>query len=119
MQIQSHVRLECERGISLRYQPMSELIGLIERYRKETSLSGRLDLAGAIHCAIHHHLRLFIFGKVHPSAAEDVLSKTLIAIVTNLEKFEGKTEDVFWGWCYRIARNKANDHHRSESADRL
>ena len=95
-----------------------KLIDMVNSYRQTTDLKTRLPLAGFIYCEIEPDLRLFIFGRVHPSATEDVLQEVLKAIFTNLDKFRGKTEKEFLGWCYRIARNKVNDQLRKQSADR-
>jgi DNA-directed RNA polymerase specialized sigma24 family protein len=47
------------------------------------------------------------------------LQEVLKAVATSLKKFKGDTAKEFWGWCYRIARNKLSDQFRSQYADRL
>jgi DNA-directed RNA polymerase specialized sigma24 family protein len=42
----------------------------------------------------------------------------LKAVATGLRKFTGGSNEEFWGWCYRIARNKLNDHFRKQASDR-
>jgi RNA polymerase sigma factor (sigma-70 family) len=64
-------------------------------------------------------LRVFVFGYVSSHAAEDALQEVFKAVATSLKKFRGNTEKEFWAWCYRIARNKLNDHFRSKFADRM
>jgi RNA polymerase sigma factor (sigma-70 family) len=96
-----------------------DLMQWVNGYRNETNLKKRLDLAGFIHASIEGDLRLFILRKVHPSANEDVLHEALKAIVINLSAFRGKTDAQFFAWCYRIARNKANDQLRKQSTDRI
>jgi len=64
-------------------------------------------------------LRLFVFGSIDRPAAEDALQEVLKAIAVSLKKFQGRTGREFWGWCYRIARNKLNDQFRQQYADRM
>ena len=97
---------------------MSELIVWIEEYRRESSLKKRVDLATNIYCALLADLRVFVFGKVHPSAGDDVLQETLKAIFTDLSAFRGNTDKAFLSWCYRIARNKVNDYLRKYYRDK-
>lgn len=98
---------------------MTEIIKIIDDYRKELDLEARYKYANWIHSTIVDPLSLFIFDKVPLFAAEEVLHETLKAIVINLGKFQGKTDKQFYSWCYRIARNKASDHHRGKFRDRL
>jgi DNA-directed RNA polymerase specialized sigma24 family protein len=64
-------------------------------------------------------LQLFVFGAIARPAAEDALQEVLKAIALNLHKFTGGTVKEFWGWRYRIARNKLNDQFRKEYSDRV
>ena len=98
---------------------MGEFINMVEEYRRELNLEKRLDRAHLLYCHLEGHLRSFIFGKVRASDAQDVFQETVIAIFKSLPTFKGKTDGEFLGWCYRIARNKANDHHRKNFADPL
>jgi RNA polymerase sigma factor (sigma-70 family) len=98
---------------------MNRVIDLIEKYRRETSLTKRLDLATEIFCEVLDGLRLVIFSKVPKSAVEDVLQETLKSIFLGLDKFKGTTDKEFLGWCYQIARNKVSDYHRKEYSSRL
>jgi RNA polymerase sigma factor (sigma-70 family) len=47
------------------------------------------------------------------------LQNTVRDIFRGVHKFEGDTNKQFWGWCYRIAKNKISDHFREKKADRL
>ena len=98
---------------------MEQLIKLVRTYRVTAGLAERLRLAEEIFRLIEPELRLFVFGQVPHSTAEDVLQEILKAIATNLAKFAGDSGKEFWSWCYQIARNKLNDQFRRQAADRL
>lgn len=98
---------------------MDDLLKLVRTYRLTTGLAERLRLADAIFRLIEPDLRLFVFSSVAPDAAQDALQEILKAVATSLQKFKGDTVKEFWGWCYRIARNKINDQFRKQYADRL
>jgi RNA polymerase sigma factor (sigma-70 family) len=97
---------------------MSDLIKLVRTYRLTAGLAERLRLADEIFRLIEPDLRVFVFSGVSPDAAKDALQEVLRAIAISLKNFRGDTEKEFWAWCYRIARNKINDHFRSKAADR-
>jgi RNA polymerase sigma factor (sigma-70 family) len=97
---------------------MDELIKLARTYRFTTDLSQRLRLGEEICTFILPDLRLFIVSAVSGNlSAEDVLQETIVAIVTGLMRFKGNTVREFWAFCYRIARNKLNDHFRKKSVE--
>jgi len=98
---------------------MDDLIKLVRTYRLTTGLAERIRLAEEIFRLIQPDLRFFEFSSIAHHAAEDVSQEILKAIATSLKKFQGDTTKEFWAWCYRIARNKLNDHYRDKSADRL
>lgn len=98
---------------------MDELIKLVRTYRLTAGLSQRLTLAEQIFSIIEPDLRLFVFGAISHPDAEDALQEVLKAIAVSLKKFQGDTTKEFWGWCYRIARNKLNDEFRRQYADRI
>ena len=98
---------------------MAELIKLVRTYRLSAGLAEQLRLGEQICRQIAPDLRFFIFSAVRPPAADDVYQETLKGIATGMKKFQGNTAAEFWGWCYRIARNKLNDHFRKQSTDRL
>jgi RNA polymerase sigma factor (sigma-70 family) len=98
---------------------MEQLIKLVRTYRLTAGLAERLRLAEEIFRLIEPDLRLFVFGSVTHHAAEDALQEVLKAVACGMKKFEGGTAKEFWGWCYRIARNKLNDHYRSKATDRM
>jgi len=98
---------------------MAALIKLVRTYRLTAGLTERLRLAEAIFRITEPDLRLFVFGHVRPQSAEDVLQEVLKAVTTSLKNFQGGTDKEFWGWCYRIARNKLNDQYRAQASDRL
>jgi DNA-directed RNA polymerase specialized sigma24 family protein len=64
-------------------------------------------------------LRLYVLSRISHEAAEDASQEVLKAVATGMRKFAGGTEKEFWGWCYRIARNKLKDHYRHKAADRM
>jgi RNA polymerase sigma factor (sigma-70 family) len=97
---------------------MDELIKLVKTYRLTAGIADRLRLAEEIFRMIEPDLRLFVFGAIRPPAAEDVLQEVLKAAATGMKKFAGGTNEEFWAWCYRIARNKLNDHYRMKATDR-
>jgi len=98
---------------------MTDLLKLVRTYRLSAGLSERLRLAEEIFRLIEPDLRLFVFASVSQQTAEDVFQEVLKAVATSLKKFHGDTPKEFWAWCYRIARNKLNDHFRSKAADRM
>ena len=98
---------------------MDDLIKLVKTYRLTTGLAERLRLAEEIFRHIEPDLRLFVFSSVSHDAGKDALQEVLKAVATSLGKFQGGTAKEFWAWCYRIARNKLNDHYRSKAADRV
>jgi len=98
---------------------MDDLIKLVRTYRLTSGLSQRLSLAERIFRIIEPDLRIFVFGAIAHPAAQDALQEVLKAIAVSLAKFQGETAKEFWGWCYRIARNKLNDQFRKEYADRM
>ena len=101
--------------LPVRFSPMDELIKLVRTYRLTAGLSERLILAERI----EPDLRLFVFASIARPAAEDALQEVLKAIAVSLGKFQGSSAKEFWGWCYRIARNKLNDQFRKEYSDRM
>ena len=88
----------------------------VERYQRETLEERRMLLATYIIHFIQPQMRLVIFGKVHPNDFDDVLQETLKAILLGLDSFSGKSEEKFYAWCTRIARNKVNDQLRKRYA---
>ncbi len=100
-------------------QTMDDLIKLVKTYRLTAGLAERIRLAEEIFRRIEPDLRVFVFSSVSHEAAKDTLQEVLKAVATSLKQFKGDTVKEFWGWCYRIARNKLNDHYRSKDADRM
>ena len=98
---------------------MAELIKLVKTYRLTPALDQRQRLAEEIFTQLEPPLRFFVFGTLTHPAAQDVLQETLKAVTVSLTKFAGDAEEQLWVWCYRIARNKVNDHLRKQSSDRL
>jgi RNA polymerase sigma factor (sigma-70 family) len=68
-------------------------------------------------------LRAFIFGRLSSLDAVEVLQDTMIATFQNMHKFRGGKPKAFgptfWAWCFRIARNKINDHIRKNKYSRM
>lgn len=98
---------------------MDDLIKLIRTCRLTAGLAERIRQAEEIFHLIEPNLRLFAFSSVFQNAATDALQEVFKAVATGTKKFEGGTANEFWGWCYRIARNKLKDHYRSKAADRM
>ena len=98
---------------------MNDLIKLVKTYRLTAGLAERIRLAEEICRMIQPDLRYFVFSSISHHAAEDAMQEILKAIAAGMRKFEGGTTKEFWAWCYRIARNKLNDHYRSKAADRM
>jgi len=98
---------------------MDQLIKLVRTYRFTGGVAERVRLAEEICRQIAPDLRFFIFGLVQRSDADDVLQNTVKGIISGMRKFEGDSAKQFWGWCYRIARNKICDHYREQAADRV
>jgi RNA polymerase sigma factor (sigma-70 family) len=97
---------------------MADLIKLVKTYRLTAGLTERLRLAEQIIRQIAPDLRVFVFSSISHEAAEDASQEILKAVATGMRRFAGGTEKEFWAWCYRIARNKLNDHYREKAADR-
>lgn len=97
---------------------MDQLLKLVRTYRLSEGLAERLTLGDEIFRVVEPQLRLFIFGMLARPAAEDVLQEALKAVALSLGRFEGKSVAEFWGWCYRIARNKVNDQLRARASDK-
>lgn len=98
---------------------MNDLIKLVKTYRVTAGIADRLSLAEEIFRLIEPDLRFFVLAAIHPPAAEDVLQDSLKGIATGMKKFAGASAEEFWAWCYRIVRNKLNDHYRKQASDRL
>ena len=98
---------------------MADLIKLVRTYRAAPELAERQRLAEKIFGQIEADLRFFVFGSIKREAAKDALQEVLKAVAVSLQNFKGNTTAEFWGWCYRIARNKLNDHFRKQYAERL
>jgi len=97
---------------------MDDLIKLVKTYRLTVGVADRLRLAEEIFRLIEPDLRFFVFRAIQPPAAEDVLQEVLKAVATGMKKFAGGSKEQFWGWCYRIARNKLNDHFQRQATTR-
>jgi RNA polymerase sigma factor (sigma-70 family) len=97
---------------------MHEVIKLVKTYRLTAGIAERLRLAEHIFRLIEPDLRFFVFSAIRFPAVEDVFQEVLKAVATGMKKFEGGSNEEFWAWCYRIARNKLNDHFRRQAADR-
>lgn len=98
---------------------MSDLIKLVRTYRVTAGLADRLRLAEEIFRIIEPDLRFFVFNRIRPSLADDVLQEVLKAVAIGLNKFAGNSTEEFRAWSYCIARNKLNDQFRKQASDRL
>jgi RNA polymerase sigma factor (sigma-70 family) len=97
---------------------MDDLIKIVRAYRLTAGLAERLRLAEEIFRRIEPDLRLFVFSSISPDTADDALQEILKAIATGLKNFKGDKAEQFWGWCYRIGRNKLSDQFRNQYAVR-
>lgn len=95
------------------------LIKLVKTYRLVRDLSQRLLLAEQIFREVEPKLRIYVYGKVRPVHADDVLQNVLRSVAGSLASFKGATNAEFWGWSYRIARNRIADHFARCASDRL
>jgi|SRR5580704_601117 RNA polymerase sigma factor (sigma-70 family) len=98
---------------------MNDLIKLVKTYRLTAGLAERIRLAEEIFRRIEPDLRVFVFSSISNDAAKDALQEVLKAVAVSLKGFKGDTHKEFWGWCYRIARNKLSDHFRQQYAERI
>jgi len=97
---------------------MDELIKLVRNYRLNHTLTDRNKYTEAIFRVVEPKMSLFVFKAIHnPSSAEDVLQEVVRAIIVSLSSFSRDTERQFLDWCYRIARNKINDHYRAQAKE--
>jgi len=92
---------------------------LVHLYREALTLERRLEIANLVYTEIHHDLRIYLITRVEPNSVEDVLNETLMAIFSSLDKFRENSNEQFFKWCYRIARNKACDMRRKDRLDIL
>jgi RNA polymerase sigma factor (sigma-70 family) len=98
---------------------MDDLIKRVRTYRLTAGLAERQRLAEEIFRRIEPDLRVFVFSSISHDSAKDALQEVLKAIAIGLKSFKGDTPKEFWGWCYRIARNKLSDHFRQQYAERI
>jgi len=98
---------------------MDELITLVRTYRFTTGLAERLNIVEQVINLIATELQFFVVKALPPDAVPDAIQEILVGIATGLPKFNGDTSKEFWAWCYRIARNKVNDHHRKQASSRM
>jgi RNA polymerase sigma factor (sigma-70 family) len=98
---------------------ISPILTYLNLYRTGTTEKDRTDCAEEIYALIEGFLRSYIYSRLIPSVAEDILQQTVIAIVTSLQKCRATTEEDFRIWYCRVARNKVNDHLRKKYSDRL
>jgi RNA polymerase sigma factor (sigma-70 family) len=87
--------------------------------RLAAAITERIRLAERIIRQIAPDLRLLVFSSISHEDAEDASQEVLKAVATGMKKFAGGTEKEFLAWCYRIARNKLNDHYRDKAANRM
>lgn len=93
---------------------MGDVIQLVRSYREAATLDQRLTVGDALLRQIAPDLQLFLLSS-SPRDSADLLQEILVLIVRGLLRFEGTTEQAFWAWGYRIARNKLADHFRGKA----
>lgn len=104
-------------------QLLMDLIELVNQYRKADTLDDRLRIADKIVREVGPQLRAFILAETQyrgfgSDGVDDIYQRTLEGIAVGLLKFRGKTEKLFWGWCYKIARHKLIDSLRQLAKQR-
>lgn len=97
---------------------MDEVIQLVRSYQEAATLDQRLALGDDLLRRISPDLQLFVLASVSSDVSADLLQDILLAITRGLNQFRGATKSAFWGWCYRIARNKLTDHFRRKPQER-
>ncbi len=90
----------------------NELIEVVGACRRAPELPELTRFVEEIVVRVGPDLHRFVSGLCSEEAVDDVLQETLVAIGTHILKFRGSSDRQFWGWCYRIARNKVADHQR-------
>ena len=94
---------------------MGHLSELLREFRECQSLEERFELAERIVEHVITPLTQYIHSKGLGDGAEDVTQMTLLDLSRQLQDFRGATEREFWGWCYRIARNKIANWFREHA----
>lgn len=98
---------------------MDEIIKLVKTYRFTTAADQQSRLLNEIFRQVYPKMNAFVRGAIAPNNATDVVQETARAIANGMRRFQGGTGAEFWGWCYRIARNKVADQLRRQASDRL
>ena len=86
---------------------------MVRRY-KAMGFDERLAHVSDLLKEVDTELGAYVFGISPPSAYQDVLQETRIAIFKKLNTFRGDTRGQFFAWCRRIAWNKASDEFRRQ-----
>ena len=104
---------------SMDHNAETSLADLFAAYRQTTGGEERNAVADRIFDMIYSRLSLFISGRrVDSDKVEDVLQEALIGIFNGILVFRGTTHQEAWGFCYRIAFNKAMNSIRASSTNR-
>lgn len=90
----------------------TDIITDVRAFQQEADRERRETSATKIYHAIRQKLYSFIKYKVYPSERDDVMSATMYAIFTSLEKCNATTDDKFIAWCRGIANHKVIDQRR-------
>jgi RNA polymerase sigma factor (sigma-70 family) len=92
---------------------MPLLIENVQNCRSAKTLDQKLALSEVIIGLVGPPLQQFIaLESAKRGCVEEcgeAYQETLIAIVTNLDRFQGSSCQQFWSWCYQIARYKLID----------
>ena len=95
-------------------EPSSEIVWLARVCREADTLDGRMRAAEELLFRVGGAVRDFVFRHTPEALAEDVHQEVLTAIAVHVDGFGGHAESEFWGWCYRLARNKIADALRDK-----
>ena len=95
---------------------MTQLVDLVRKYLAAKSLDERMEIGAEIHREVALSLGGFIYPQCQNGDAEDLQQEVVIAIFRSLARFEGNLDAQFWGFCYRIARNKISDYWRRKGS---
>jgi RNA polymerase sigma factor (sigma-70 family) len=95
------------------------IVQLVNQYLQESDPEKRDRFFAEIHEILYQPLYGYLLKwamqqQFPREDAADVLQTGVLAIFDNLHNFRGKTDRIFWGWCYTIIRRKATDHWRRQ-----
>src|SRR5688572_6836368 len=81
---------------------MDALIDLVKQFQKSRDDAVRLELGDRIVVILSPDLHLYITRRAPKKLVDDILQEALIAIALGLDKFDGDTNERFYGFCYGV-----------------